>query len=171
MTPQDDMAFVGWPPLIRPEADEVHISVAFTWDIPLARLLAAAWRQHYPVVHIGGPAMASPTDGFEPGVYVRHGATFTSRGCDRACPWCLVPAREGKLRLISPIPPGYSILDNNFLACPPAHRRAVYKMLGAHPRELGDRLLQGSQARRGVSGKEQRIDPYVSQLRRDSIIH
>ena len=33
MTPDDDMAFVGQPGLFRPDTDEVHISVTFTWDI------------------------------------------------------------------------------------------------------------------------------------------
>ena len=38
MTPTDELAFVGDPPLSlwRPSADEVHVSVTFTWDKALA---------------------------------------------------------------------------------------------------------------------------------------
>jgi hypothetical protein len=34
MTPTDPDAYVGLPDLFTPQYDEVHISVAFTWDIP-----------------------------------------------------------------------------------------------------------------------------------------
>ena len=44
MTPDDDMVFFGPPPLlILPEIDEVHISVAFTYDKEKAEYLADAW--------------------------------------------------------------------------------------------------------------------------------
>ena len=38
MTPSDPLSFVGDPPLnvFRPDADEVHISCTFMWDIPEA---------------------------------------------------------------------------------------------------------------------------------------
>lgn len=128
-TPRDPLAFVGDPPLFRPEADEVHVSVTFAWDIPEAHRLAEAWAQYYPVVRIGGPAIDGEGDAFTPGQYVRPGMTFTSRGCPNHCPWCLV---RGELRLL-PITPGHVIQDNNFLACPPEHRRAVYEMLAEQP--------------------------------------
>ena len=57
MTPDDDYAFVGDPPLWRPKADEVHVSVCFTWDIEEGHRLQEAWSQHYPAVKLGGPAI------------------------------------------------------------------------------------------------------------------
>ena len=132
-TPSDGMAFVGDPSLWVPEADEVHISCTFTWDIREAERLQQAWQPYAPVVRLGGPAFGSPTDGFTAGLYVRQGITFTSRGCPRRCPFCLVPDREGPLRLL-PIMPGRVVGDNNFLACPPSHRKAVYQMLSAQRR-------------------------------------
>lgn len=39
MTPTDDMVAFDEPGLFRPEADEVHISTVFTWDIPKAEYL------------------------------------------------------------------------------------------------------------------------------------
>lgn len=130
-TPTDSYAFIGDPPLWRPEADEVHVSVAFTWDIAEGERLREAWAQYYPIVKLGGPALnGEPPDGFVPGMYVKHGVTYTSRGCNNNCPWCLVPETEGKLRTI-PIQLGHVIQDNNFLQCPTNHRLAVYRMLSS----------------------------------------
>ncbi len=39
LTPTDSMSFIGDPPTILPEADEVHVSVTFTWDINEGHLL------------------------------------------------------------------------------------------------------------------------------------
>ena len=128
------MAFVGYPPLWRPEADEVHVSVAFTWDVDRAKVRAAAGGQYYPVVRLGGPALASRANGFEAGLYVKPGVTFTSRGCNHRCPWCLVPETEGQLRLLDIINPGHIIQDNSFLQCPREHRRRVYAMLQGQSR-------------------------------------
>lgn len=138
LTPTDAYAFAGKrvePSLFLPHADEVHISVAFTWDIERGHQLMAAWQQYYPTVKLGGPAIAGDyLDEFVPGLYINHGVTFTSRGCDRRCPWCLVPNYEGRLRPIRAFAPGWNIQDNNFLACPKPHRLRVYEMLKAQPR-------------------------------------
>ncbi len=140
LTPIDDLAWVGDPPLpgIEPFAlvDEIHVSVAFTWDRDEGRRLAAAWADVYPevTVKIGGPAFGSPVDEFFPGRYVRKGVVFSSRGCNNSCPFCLVPTREGRLRLMDPIRSGWIVNDNNFLQCPAEHRRRVYAMLDRqHP--------------------------------------
>lgn len=128
MTPTDELAYVGDPPMLRPDADEVHISVAFTWDIAKAERLAMAWGQYYPIVKVGGPALASPNDDFQAGIYVKSGVTFTSRGCNHRCPWCLVPHTEGGLREL-PIIPGHIIQDNNLLMCSREHINKVFDML------------------------------------------
>ena len=126
--PRDSLVFHGDPPLIRPEADEVHISVAFSWDISAGKRLAEAWRQYYPRVRLGGPALCSDANSFIPGLYVKKGVTFTSRGCEHLCPWCLVPEREGRLRLLEPTP-GYIIQDNNLLQTGRTHISKVFAML------------------------------------------
>ena len=127
-TPDDELAFVGDPPLFRPEGENVFISVTFTWDIPEAQRLQRAWQDFYPHVLIGGPALDNPGAGFEPGVFVKNGVVITSRGCPKKCSWCFVPKREGKLRELS-IEDGYIIIDNNFLACSKNHVRSVFQML------------------------------------------
>jgi len=133
MTPTDELAFVGDPPLFRLEANEVHVSVTFTWDAAEGRRLAQAWANHYSTVKLGGPAISEANGPFVAGRYIRPGVTFTSRGCPNKCPWCLVPESEGALRLLD-IVPGHIIQDNNFPATPKAHRLAVYEMLRQQPR-------------------------------------
>ncbi len=131
-TPTDDLAFVGDPLLMRPDADEVHISCVFTWEIPEAERLADSWGRFYPV-KLGGPAFDDPGGEFTPGRYVREGITITSRGCPRRCSFCYVPRREGRLRELQ-IKPGNVITDNNLLACSESHIKAVFKMLATQRR-------------------------------------
>lgn len=127
-TPTDDMAFVGDPQLFLPPAKQVLVSCVFTWDLPEANRLQAAWAKHYRRVLIGGPAFDDPGKTFVPGQFVRPGVVFTSRGCPNRCPFCFVPTREGPLRLL-PVTEGNMIADNNFLACPSAHQESVFDML------------------------------------------
>ena len=129
MTPRDDYAFIGNPPLIRPKADEIHISVTFTWDIKEAERLKLAWGQYYPVVKIGGPAYSSPCHGFIPGRYISYGITFTSRGCNNRCGYCEAWKREGKLYEIEDFEPGLIVQDNNLLQCSHGHIERVMAML------------------------------------------
>ena len=133
MTPKDSYAFVGDPPLWRPPADEVHVSVTFSWDIKEAHRLAEAWAEHYPVVRLGGPALGSPPGEFTLGLYVKSGVTFTTRGCNRRCPWCLVPEREGRLTEIQDFAAGHIVQDNNLLQAGRSHIRRVFAMLRKQP--------------------------------------
>jgi hypothetical protein len=127
-TPTDDLAFVGMPPtMFPPEVDEVHVSVAFTWDIPTAEKLAYQWEQIAPV-KLGGPAYGVAGGEFIPGRYLREGYTITSRGCPNKCWFCSVWKREPKL-IELPIRDGWNILDDNILACSESHIRAVFAML------------------------------------------
>lgn len=135
MTPTDDMAFIGDPPLFRPQADEVHISCCFTWDIGEAYRLREAWSLYYDDVKIGGPAITGSRGEFILGLYVKEGVTFTSRGCDRKCPWCLVPEFEGDIQVLD-IKPGWIVQDNNLLACPREHQEAVFEMLRQQKRRV-----------------------------------
>ena len=131
-TPTDEYAFVGMPPLpmFIPEHDEVHISCTFTWDRKTAEELAYQWEgvTNKPV-KIGGVAYKSPALDFTPGLYVRNGITFTTRGCNNDCPWCGVRQTEGKLIELPTIHPGNIIQDNNFLQASRAHKDKVFDML------------------------------------------
>ena len=133
LTPRDDMAFIGVPPMdaFRPEADEVHVSCAFTWDIKQAEYLKQSWERYYPIVKIGGPAFDSPVTEFTPGMYVKKGVTFTSRGCNNHCEYCLVPDREGRLIVNDDFPCGNIINDNNLMQTGKAHISKVIQMLKA----------------------------------------
>jgi hypothetical protein len=130
LTPIDDMVIINEPPgMFVPECDEVHISCVFTWDKPQAEWLKYQWEAGTDKpVKLGGPAYGSPCDGFVPGLYVKHGITITSRGCNNNCKWCLVPEREGRLREL-PVTAGNVINDNNFLQCSRPHKDKVFQML------------------------------------------
>ena len=130
-TPTDDLAFVGPPPMAAfiPEHDEVHVSCTFTWDMDECEDLAYQWEGATRApVKLGGPAYHSQTDGFTPGLYVKKGIIFTSRGCNNNCPWCGVRQIEGKLREL-PVVEGNVIQDNNFLQCSRQHKDKVFDML------------------------------------------
>lgn len=132
MTPIDEHCYIGEPPLWTAQYDEIHISVAFTWDLQKVNHLAQNWMA-YGKVKVGGPAYDDPGNGFEPGVYLRKGVTITSRGCPNNCSFCLVPKREGKIREL-PIQPGHIVQDNNLLACSKQHIRKVFEMLRSEHR-------------------------------------
>lgn len=126
-TPDDLLSFIGKPPGIPPEVDEVHISVTFSEDLKLVDNLCASWQSIAPV-KIGGPACGDPGHDFEPGKYLRDGYIITSRGCPNNCWFCDVPKREGPIREL-PIKNGHNLLDSNILACSDEHVKAVFKML------------------------------------------
>ncbi len=128
LTPNDEFAFVGMPTLDRPQADEVHVSCTFTWDIVRAKYLALAWGQYYPV-KIGGVAFDNSPNGFTPGMYIKNGVTFTTRGCNNQCPFCLVSKREGKIIEYPDFAEGNIIQDNNILQSSLGHWWQVIQML------------------------------------------
>lgn len=136
-TPTDDLAFIGDPPLFRPQNMPVRISVTFTWDIEEGQRLFRAWSDHYSDVQIGGPAFGDHGSEFVPGRYIKNGVTITSRGCCKHCAWCFVPAREGKVRELQ-VKDGWIIQDNNLLACSMGHIKTVIEMLKRqkHPAEF-----------------------------------
>jgi hypothetical protein len=130
-TPDDELAFVACPPPFYAEADEVHISVAFTYDLKFAEELAKWWQPVAPVL-IGGPAMMQPSGEFEPGKYLKPGYVITSRGCPNHCWFCSVWKREGGIRELE-IKDGWNVQDDNLLACSEKHIRDVFAMLKRQP--------------------------------------
>lgn len=145
-TPDDELAFTAPPPKIPPEVDAVHISVTFTYDIPKAEQLAEAWSKIGVPVLMGGPALNDHGGDFTPGMYLKKGFVFTSRGCIRSCWFCDVSRREGNIREL-PITEGWIVNDSNILACSEKHIREVFEMLSRQPKRpifsggLDSRLL------------------------------
>lgn len=126
-TPDDENVIINRMPNIFDEADQIHVSVAFTWDIPRAEKLAYMWQSVAPVT-LGGPAFNKPGGEFDPGMYLKQGYTITSRGCPNKCWFCSVWKREPKLSELE-IKSGWNILDDNLLACSDHHIKAVFEML------------------------------------------
>lgn len=124
----DEYAFVGDIPLfLPPDITEVHVSVAFSWDLQEAARLADAWSRVAPV-KLGGPATGERGHDFIPGMYLKKGCVITSRGCPNHCWFCSVPEREGPLREL-PVTEGNNVLDDNLLACSEQHIYKVFDML------------------------------------------
>lgn len=109
------------------EADEVHISVTFTWDMPRAEQLSKSW-EAVASVKIGGPVTGQKSENFTPGMYLKNGYVITSRGCPNKCWFCSVWKREGTVREL-PIMQGWNVLDDNLLACSDSHIKKVMQML------------------------------------------
>lgn len=132
-TPTDDGVRFG-PPDLFDEADEIHVSVTFTYDRPAAEKLAEDWRRVAPV-KIGGVAYGDTSLEFIPGRYIGDGYTVTTRGCPRRCWFCGVWKKWPTVNVL-PIYPGWNILDDNLLAAPRPHVEAVFKMLHAQKRRV-----------------------------------
>lgn len=127
-SPDDPLAFYDPPDSDTPSGiDEVHVSITFSYDIIRANELAESWKYIAPV-KIGGPAMGDPGGEFVPGMYLKPGYVFTSRGCPNNCWFCDVHRREGGIREL-PITQGNNILDSNILACSMEHIEKVFAML------------------------------------------
>lgn len=134
-SPTDTLAFFGAPTIeniadcIKAEVEAVHISTTFTWDIPRAEDLYYAWQILGVPVEVGGPAFDDRMGDFTPGMYLRDGYIFTSRGCTKECWFCSVPrCAHGVIREL-PIVNGWNILDDNILGTSEHHFRAVCEML------------------------------------------
>ena len=129
-TPLDDYVKIGRPDLFIPEdISEIHVSCAFTWDLPECEILQEMYSRYCPVVKVGGPAFNQPGGEFTPGLYLKEGYVITSRGCRNKCWFCQVPKREYNGLHELEIKEGWNVLDDNLLACSESHIRAVFAML------------------------------------------
>jgi len=127
-TPDDELAFVGDPPLFRPPEQPVRISVAFKWDILEAERLYRSWKQYYSDVDMGGPALGSKGGEFVSGRFLKPGVVITSRGCPNRCWFCSVHERDPEVKEL-PIVEGWNVVDDNILATSDDHFLKVYEML------------------------------------------
>lgn len=130
-TPFDENVRINKIPCLFDEADNIKISVTFTWDIPKAEFLYNQWKYVAPC-EIGGVAYGSTGDEFEPGFYLKKGYTITSRGCNNKCWFCSVWKREPEIKELK-IKDGWIIQDDNLLACSDQHIKSVFEMLKRQP--------------------------------------
>ncbi len=120
----------------------LYLSVPFTWLLQEARMLAQA---HKGPVFAGGPAVSIMPALLEdvaildepcpiPPLMMHNPlATFTTRGCPKACPWCIVPKIEGDLKELDDWPVRPVICDNNLLGASRKHFDRVIDKLKAMP--------------------------------------
>jgi hypothetical protein len=123
----------------------LYLSVVFTWDLLEARKIAEASKKR---VIAGGPAVKLMPDylegvaetndtfllsGIEPLALHNPLATFITRGCVNACPFCAVPKLEGKFVELEWFRPAPVLCDNNLLAASKMHFVRVIQMLKTFP--------------------------------------
>lgn len=130
-SPCDGLSFFDAPGLFPPKVDEVHVSIAFTWDLERGFQLAREWDRIAPV-KVGGPATGMRGEDFTPGMYLNHGHVITSRGCNNRCWFCSAWKREGKIREL-PIRDGWIVTDDNWLGTSEDHKRKTFDSLMRQP--------------------------------------
>jgi len=127
----------GLDPLLPLECmrpDKIYISCVFEQNREAVLTLTQALRKRNFNVEVGGsgvdlskelPYEIEHTCPDYTLYNIEYSIGFTSRGCIRNCPWCVVPKKEGKIRNHAPINEFYNpkwkrllLLDNNFLASP-----------------------------------------------------
>lgn len=126
--------FVEWL-----EGDIAYLSVVFSWLLPKAYKRSKELNKLGYKVIAGGPAVmynfnylkdiAEIKDNI-PTLW-RHNpeATFTSRGCIRDCPFCIVTKIEPEYEELNDWPVLPIVCDNNFLACSSKHFNSVIDKL------------------------------------------
>lgn len=130
------------------QSKKVYLSAIFTWHLPRLCHDARLLRQRGIPLEMGGPAVtampvyveqetgAKPHVGLDerfehiPGQYKM---TFTSRGCVRACPWCVVstiePVRVEYDDFSIPVGTNPFIGDNCILATSEQHQKMVVERM------------------------------------------
>lgn len=121
------------------EKSTAHISVVFSWDLQKAYQRAVFYKSMGYNVRVGGPAIrgshvfegVAEVGGDIPDVVYRHNpqATFTTRGCVRRCPFCIVPKIEPEFTELDDFPIRPIICDNNILASSQYHFDMVCEKL------------------------------------------
>ena len=127
-------------PLFLDQADKVYISTIFTRSRPKVENLiglrpdavvggTGTFGFIIPTCHLKLPAEVEATK-------ARINFGFTTRGCIRHCPFCLVPQVEGNIRVVGDIYDVWdgkaktlTLFDNNILAVPEHFERIVAQLV------------------------------------------
>jgi len=131
------------------QCDRALLSAIFTWTLPGMCQDANLLKQAGVEVEIGGPAATAMPQYIveQTGITPKYGlderfehvrgkffATFTSRGCPRNCPFCLVPKLEGNKMIeyddfTIPVGKNPYLCDNNLLSTSWDHQQLVVDKL------------------------------------------
>jgi len=152
--------FVEWT-----EGNIAYLSVVFSWQLQRAYQRSVWYKSAGYTVIAGGPAVKNNPGWLEgvavigdhaPGALERHNpqATFTTRGCVRKCPFCIVSKIEPEYKELNDWPVRPIVCDNNLLAASYAHfDRVIDRLKPLH----GVDFNQGLDARLMNNYKAQRL--------------
>jgi hypothetical protein len=121
------------------EGDTAFLSIAFSWKVDEAFSRACWYRAAGFRVRAGGPGLFTPKaqrrmgdvaelGGAVPDALTRHNpmATKASEGCPVNCPFCIVPAMEGReFKLLPDFTPRPVLTDNNLSALPAEYQQHI----------------------------------------------
>lgn len=115
--------------LLANKVDRIYVSCVFSKNLRQAKGWAV-----YPHAILGGSGFPDVANHLIPEIEMikpRINLGFTTRGCIRHCPFCIVPAKEGNIRIVGDLLDLWDgtareikVLDNNILALP-EHFRTV----------------------------------------------
>lgn len=137
--------------LFTPEYDKIYLSSIFSWEADKVRDWAWLRRMESKVI-IGGPGWNEATDrDIEDYPLEDFSHSYTSVGCDRDCPWCIVPRQyPDGIRELDQWGYAPKMLDSNILATSGDHKVEVIKKLAGRRVEwecgLDTRLIDGIEA-------------------------
>lgn len=116
--------------LFTPVPNLAYISAIFSWEREKADLWAGHLRSQGCEVVLGGPGLSTETwrdiEDFPLGGFA---LSYTSAGCVRECPWCIVPRMWSGVRELNEWGYAPRMLDPNILATSWRHKESVISRL------------------------------------------
>ncbi len=108
-------------PIYKTMADKIYVSCIFDWN----RWQCEEWELWDAEIGGSGYDLKKELDTEIEKIEVKINIGFTTRGCIRKCPFCIVPEKEGKIRAVGDIYDFWDgkskeivLFDNNILAMP-----------------------------------------------------
>ena len=118
-------------PLYSVWADKIYVSVVFDWN----KHLADEWEGRAVIGGSGWDLKVQLPPEIE-SVQPHMNWGFTTRGCIRNCPFCVVPRKEGQISIVDDVlgiwdgkSKDITLMDNNILASPQEHQDRIFAQL------------------------------------------
>jgi hypothetical protein len=116
--------------LFTPKLSKAYVSAIFSWEAPKAATIVEELDWRGTAVEWGGPGLSMETRrDIEDYPLEDFDCSYTSTGCIRDCPWCIVPRMWNGVRELDEWGYAPKMLDPNVLATSDEHKVKVIKKL------------------------------------------